>query len=297
MNKRTFALLAGFGATLIYGLNFTIAKSVMPEHIKPFGFILLRVIGASVLFWITSLFYKEEKVHTSDWPRFVAVSVFGMAANMLSFFKGLDMTTPINGAVIMTSSPILVLILSVLIIKEKITWTKSLGVFTGLVGALILILYGAGTNEHATNITVGNFLIFINATCYGLYLILAKPLTKKYHTFTILKWAFLIGIVINLPFTITEFSEVGWTTLPLKAILAMIFVVAGSTYLTYLLNVFALNQLKASTLSAFIYLQPFIATVFAVAVGSDTLSLIKIAAALMIFVGVYLVTKRVKTSK
>ena len=297
MDKRTLALLAAFSATFMYGLNYTIAKGVMPMHIKPFGFIMLRVVGASILFWGFGLFTKHEKIEVSDWPRLIAVTIFGMAVNMLSFFKGLDFTTPINGAVIMTSSPILVLILSALIIKEKITWMKALGIFIGLIGALVLILYGAELNQNSSNISLGNFLIFINASCYGLYLILVKPLTAKYHVFTILKWAFLLGIVINLPFTLKEFLEVEWTGLPTNAILSMLFVVVCVTFLTYLLNVYALNQLKASSLSVFIYLQPLVATIFAVSMGSDSLSYIKVIAALLIFFGVYLVTKKPKLNQ
>ncbi len=294
MDKRTLALLAAFCATFIYGLNYTIAKGVMPMYIRPFGFIMLRVVGASILFWSFGLFTKHEKIAISDWPRLIAIAIFGMVINMLCFFKGLDFTTPINGAVIMTSSPILVLILSALIIKEKITWTKALGISIGLIGALVLILYGAEINQNSSNISLGNFLIFINAACYGLYLILVKPLTAKYHVFTILKWAFLLGVVINLPFTLKEFTEVKWSSLPTNAILAMLFVVVCTTFLTYLLNVYALNQLKASSLSVFIYLQPLIATIFAVLMSSDSLSYIKIIAALLIFLGVYLVTKKVK---
>lgn len=297
MDKRTLALLAAFFATFMYGLNYTIAKGVMPVHIKPFGFILLRVLGASILFWGFGLFTKHEKIDATDWPRLIAASIFGMVINMLCFFKGLNFTTPINGAVIMTASPILVLILSALIIKEKITWIKAIGILIGLIGALVLILYGSELNQDSSNIALGNFLIFINAACYGLYLILVKPLTDKYHSFTILKWAFLLGVVINLPFTLKEFLEVEWTGLPSHAILAMLFVVVCITFLTYLLNVYALNQLKASSLSVFIYLQPFVATVFAILMGSDSLSYIKVMAAILIFIGVYLVTKKPKLNQ
>lgn len=297
MDKRTLALLAAFFATFMYGLNYTIAKGVMPVHIKPFGFILLRVVGASILFWGFGLFTKHEKIDATDWPRLIAASIFGMVINMLCFFKGLNFTTPINGAVIMTASPILVLILSALIIKEKITWIKAIGILIGLIGALVLILYGSELNQDSSNIALGNFLIFINAACYGLYLILVKPLTDKYHSFTILKWAFLLGVVINLPFTLKEFLEVEWIGLPSHAILAMLFVVVCITFLTYLLNVYALNQLKASSLSVFIYLQPFVATVFAILMGSDSLSYIKVMAAILIFIGVYLVTKKPKLNQ
>lgn len=294
MDKRTPALLAAFGATAIYGLNYTIAKDVMPVYIKPFGFILLRVLGATLLFWIFGFAGPREKIARKDWGRMVACACAGMVLNMLAFFKGLNFTTPINSAVIMTTSPILVLILSAILIREKITWLKISGVVIGILGAVTLILYGADAHQNAPNAKLGNALIFCNATIYGIYLIMVKPLARKYHAFTLMKWLFLISVFINLPFTWQEFSEVNWLQLPLHAILKFSYVVVGTTFLAYLLNIYALKQLKASTISVFIYLQPLLATTFAIALGSDRLSVIKVVAACVIFLGVYLVTKRPK---
>ncbi len=296
MDKRSLALLAAFGATAIYALNYTFAKDVMPTYIKPFGFILLRVIGATVLFWMISFTGPKEKIARGDWWRLIACSFFGMVANMLMFFKGLSLTTPINSSVIMTTTPILVLVLSAILIKEKITWLKISGIGIGIVGALTLILYGAEIHQDAANIKLGNLLTFFNATAYSIYLIMVKPLTKKYHAFTLMKWLFLISIFINLPFTISEFSEVEWLHLPLHAILKFAFVVVATTFFAYLFNIYALRQLKASTLSVFIYLQPLLATSFAITMGSDRLNLIKVVAALLVFLGVFLVTRRTKTA-
>ncbi len=294
MDKRTAALLAAFGASLIYAINHTLAKGVMPTYIKPFGFILLRVIGAAALFWLASIWAPKQKIDRDDWLRVFGCAIFGMVINMLMFFKGLQLSTPINSSVMITISPILVFVLSAIFLSEKITWLRTVGILLGFSGALGLILFGSETRQDAPNIPLGNVLFIVNAASYAIYLVLVKPLTAKYHSFTLMKWFFLIGVIVNFPITISEFSEVQWTSLPYDVIWKMAFVVVGTTFFTYLLNVFALKTLKASTIGAFIYLQPLLAISFAMAMGADSLNVVKIISALLVFLGVYLVTKKPK---
>lgn len=291
-SNRVLAILAAFLASAIYGLNHTIAKGLMPTYIEPFGFILLRVTGAALLFWILSIFAPKEKIATSDWPRILGCAIFGMVINMLVFFKGLSLSTPINSSVIITLSPVIVLVLASLLIKERITLLKIIGIIIGMAGALVLVLFSRAESSNAPNVPLGNLLFIVNAFAYGLYLILVKPLTKKYHPVTLMKWLFLIAIFINLPVTIGEFTDVEWTRLPFEAIWKMAFVVVGTTFMTYLLNIYALKQLSASTISAFIYLQPLIAITFAISVGADSLTWIKATAALLVFTGVYMVSMK-----
>tara|TARA_R110000751_G_scaffold104270_1_gene199745 strand:- start:1113 stop:2006 length:894 start_codon:yes stop_codon:yes gene_type:complete len=294
VSRRTLAFLAALGATTIYGINHTIAKGVMPTYVKPFGFIFLRLFGASLLFWGISFFGPKEKLERRDWGRLLVCAFFGMGINMLSFFKGLDLSTPINSAVLITITPILVVILSALFIKEKITLQRGIGVFMGLIGALALILFGAEIRQDATNIPLGNMLFIVNATSYGLYLILVKKLLEKYHPFTLMKWMFGIGFIITLPITYTEFKEIQWSHLPVEALGAIAFVIIGTTFLTYLFNVFALTQLKASTVGVFMYLQPLIGIIFAIVAGKDHLTLVKFLAIVLVLIGVYLVSKKVR---
>ncbi len=293
MSNRSLGFLAAFGATLIYGLNHTVAKNVMPVYIGPYAFILLRVIGASLLFWTVSLFVKSEKIDKKDWPRIILCSFLGMVINMLAFFKGLELSTPVNSSVMITLSPIVVFIFSAILLKEKIQSIKAFGITSGFVGALILVLYTAKTGENAPNIPLGNFLFIVNSFAYGLYLVLVKPLISKYNIITLLKWLFLLGVIMNFPVTISQFLEVEWTSLPLKeAIIPMVFVVVGTTFFTYLFNAYALTKLTASSLSSFIYLQPIVGIIFAISTKSDSLSLISLAGMILIFIGIYLVTKR-----
>ena len=297
MSNRSLGLLAAFGATLIYGLNHTVAKNVMPIYIGPYAFILLRVIGASILFWIVSLFIKTEKIDKKDWPRIILCSFLGMVINMLAFFKGLELSTPVNSSVMITLSPIIVFIFSAILLKEKIESMKAFGIASGFVGALILVLYTAKTGVNAPNIPMGNLLFIVNSFAYGLYLVLVKPLISKYNIITLLKWLFLLGVIMNFPVTLSQFSEVEWTNLPLKeAIIPMAFVVIGTTFFTYLFNAYALTKLTASSVSSFIYLQPIVGIVFAISTKSDSLTLISVVGMILIFIGIYLVTKKtVKT--
>ena len=294
MDKRIFAFMAATATETIYGINHTVAKGLMPHVIQPYGFIVVRVGGAALLFWILSLFSKAEKIETSDWLRIFACAVFGMVLNMLMFFKGLSLSTPINSAVSMTITPVLLLLLTALILRERITWLKTAGIFLGLTGALVLILFQEKTQSNAPNIPLGNLLFVLNAISYSFYLILVKPLVAKYKPVTLLKFFFLIAFFINLPIGFSQLTEVSWGSLGLSEMGQMAFVVVATTFLTYLFNIFALKQLSPSAVGVFIYLQPVVATVFAIIVGADTLNAIRIGAAALIFTGVYLTTKKRK---
>ena len=297
MKSRALALLAAFGATAIYGMNHTIAKVVMPHYIGPFGFIMLRVIGACILFWLISFFIPKETIERKDFLRITFTALFGMCINMLMFFKGLQLSTPINSGVIVTLTPIIILILSAFFLKEKLTQFKFLGIVLGFTGALLLILYGNSNKViNAPDISLGNTMLLINAVSFGAYLVMVKPLTKKYSTVTLMKWMFLLGVIYTFPFTITEFIEVSWETLPFEAIWRIGFVVVGTTFLTYMFNVYALKTLPATTIGAFTYLQPIITIVYAVITGNDILDGVKILACLLVFLGVYLVSKKVKVT-
>jgi|TARA_B110000259_G_scaffold188382_1_gene246900 drug/metabolite transporter (DMT)-like permease len=295
MNNRNLGLLAAFGATLIYGFNHTIAKNLMPTYIGPFAFILLRVLGAAILFWILSIFFKNEKIDKKDWPRIILCSFLGMVINMLAFFKGLELSTPINSSVLITVVPIFVFVFSAIIIKERVSLLKVVGISAGFFGALILILKSPSTGYNAPDIPTGNLLFVLNSSTYGLYLIFVKPLVEKYNIITLFRWLFLFGFLMNFPLTVSEFSSVDWLNLPFyDAILPMLYVVVGTTFFTYLFNAYALTQLKASTVSSFIYLQPIVGIIYALTTKNDSLTLVNVIGMVLIFVGVYLVTKKIE---
>jgi drug/metabolite transporter (DMT)-like permease len=297
MSKRNWALLAATLVSIIYGVTFTIAKDVMPKYVEPFGFITMRVGGSMLLFWLVSFFGRlfrfshNDKVELEDFPRIVAAAFFGVALNMLTFFKGLSYTSPIMGAVLMVTTPMIVLILSAIIMKERMQKRKIFGILLGLTGTITLILYGKSM-VNAPNATLGNLLVFINAVSYGFYLIIVKKLMDKYNAFTFVKWIYTFGFLMVLPFGWNEFQAVDFANLPTDIFCKISFVVIFSTFLTYLLNLVSMRELKPTTVAVFIYLQPLFATIFAVSLGKDDLSLVKLLSAVLIFTGVYLVTQK-----
>lgn len=295
-NKRAWALLAAFGATTIYALNHTIAKDVMPTYVQGFGFIMIRLLGATLLFWLAGLFVPKNPIEKKDCLRLLVSAFFGMGINMLSFFKGLEYSTPINSAVIITTTPILVFIFSAFLLKEQLIKSRIVGVLLGFLGALFLVVFNDQLHAKAPNIPLGNMLFVINAGSFALYLVFVRPLSQKYHPIHLLKWLFLIGLVVCLPVTWREFQEVSWYVMPFSALWRIGFVVLGTTFLTYLFNIFALKTLKASTVSVFTYLQPVMGIVFAILVGADSLTTVGVFSFLAVLAGVYLVTKRYGTT-
>ena len=289
MSKTTLAHISLFLANLIYAINYTFAKDVMPDFIQPSGFILLRVIGAVTLFSIMYFLFVKQKVDSKDIIRLAICGIFGVAINQLFFFKGLNITTPINAAIIMTSNPVLVIIMSAVILHEKLNIRKGIGIALGLIGASALILNG-GSLSGNTDFLLGNTFVFINAISYGLYLVLVKPLMQKYHPITVMFYVFSFGFLYVLPFGYSELLAVEWSSFPPKIMWEVAFVVVCTTVVAYLLNSSALKQLNPSTVSIYIYTQPVLATLFAIFRNSDNLDEMKIISASIIFIGVYLVS-------
>ena len=295
MSKRSLALLAATFVSIIYGMTFTIAKDVMPRYLDAYGFIVFRVGGATLLFWLVWIVMKwsgkmpSEKIKWSDSPRIIAAAFFGIAVNMLCFFKGLSLTSPISAAVIMVSTPMIVLVLSAIILKERLQKRMIMGLVLGLIGTTFLILYGKSVG-NAPNAGLGNLLVLINAISYGFYLILVKKLMHTYNAFTFVKWLYLVGFFMVLPFGWDVFESVNWVVIPTSIFWKIGFVVFFSTFVNYLLNLLSMKELSPNTVAVFIYLQPLFATIFAIGLGKDELNGVKLFSAALIFGGVYLVT-------
>lgn len=260
----------------------------MPEFIKPFGFIFIRVSTTTVLFFLLHRFWIKEKVEKRDFLLLAACALFGVVVNQEMFFMGLSITTPINAALIMIMTPILVFVISFFMAHEKATWQKILGILLGAAGALIII---SGKGFSFTGKTVlGDLFILINATSYAVYLVIVRPLMKKYHPLTVITWVFAFGLIPVTAFGFNQFQEIGWATFTTQAWLGLAFVVICTTFFAYLLNVLALREVHSSVVGAYIYLQPVLATIISVSLGKDEVTFEKILSALLIFSGVYMVS-------
>lgn len=300
MNKNIYkAHLALLGANLIYGVNYIIAKGIMPDKIGPSAFVFIRIVCGTLLFWAFKSFIKE-KVERKDLFRLVICGLLGAAANQLLFFHGINLTSPIDASIIMTTTPVIVLIFSVFLLKERITSRKLLGITIGSIGALTLILYG--NNSGGTSSFLGNLFVFLNASCYSLYLVIAKPLMKKYNALTVISWVFLFGLMFMLPFGLPDFISTDFSAFDLNTYLVIGFVVLFTTFLAYLFNIYALNYVSPSVNSSYIYLQPAISfimvSIYAYVLMQDQyandINLVKIFCCLMVIAGVYLLSKAPK---
>ena len=294
MSRNFKAHLAVLAANILYGANYSIAKIVMPKFIQPMGFIVIRVWVAALLFILTTQLFVREKIARADRLRLFFCAVFGVTINQLLFFKGLALTSPIDSGLMMVTNPIFVLILSALFLSEVINAKRVFGIIFGLSGAVLLILFGHQYSNTGSSSLLGDLFILINSLSFAIYIVLVKPLMKKYHPLTIMQVVFCIGAILVLPFGWKQFTEIEWNTFNHSTWMATLFVVIGTTFLAYLFNTLALKELSAGTVSVYIYLQPLLAAGFAMLLGKDSPNSIHLIAAVLIFFGVYLTISKNK---
>lgn len=276
--------------SLFYGLNYIIAKEAMQAEILPLTLTFLRIFSVFVLLWIIHLLIKStEKIERKDLFKLVICGLTGCTINQSFFLLGLAKTSPINAAIIVICTPVVVLLFSYLLLKEKITLKKAAGIFLGLAGSLLLILGGA-TTESTSGSLLGNLFILINVISYSFYLVYVKALMKKYKPFTVIKWVFLFGLIGFLPFSINDVLQTDWQSINTTEWLAISYVVVFGTLGTYGLNIYALKRVDASLVGFYIYFQLIIATTFAIIIGRDTLDWIKIVSSALIFIAIFLVS-------
>lgn len=277
-----------FIVNLFYGAGFSVSKIAMPQFIQPFAFILIRVSTVTAMFFVLHYFWLKEKVERKDMLMLALSAMFGVVINQEMFFAGLNITTPINAALIMIMTPILVFVISFFLAHEEVTWQKILGLLLAALGALI-IMSGKGFNFSSKTV-VGDLFILINATSYAIYLVIVRPLMKKYHPLTVIKWVFFFGLLPVALIGAKQFAQIQWHTFTTAAWFSVAFTVVCTTFFAYLLNMLALREVNSSVVGAYIYLQPILATIISMLLGKDTLSMEKIISAFLIFTGVFLVS-------
>ncbi|MEP3838191.1 MAG: DMT family transporter [Algibacter sp.] len=293
----TKAHLALLSANIIYGANYIIAKGIMPNKIGPTAFVFIRLSCCCLLFWAIKLLFIKEKIDKKDLPRFILCGLFGGAANQLLFFHGINLTSPIDASIITTATPVIVLIFSLIILKERITKNKLIGITIATIGAVFLILYG--NKATGTSSFLGNLFVLLNASCYGLYLVIAKTLMSKYNPITVISWMFLFGFMFVSPFGISEFLNTNFEAFTVNTYLTIGYVVLFTTFFAYLFNIFALKHLAPSITSSYTYLQPVVsfimvtvlAFVFMQDIYAEDINFIKIISCFVVAFGVYIISK------
>jgi drug/metabolite transporter (DMT)-like permease len=293
---RTWAHLALLVANLIFGLNFSIAKAIMPDYIKPFALVSVRSLFATGLFWITSLFLPKEPVSRKDLLYLFGCSFFGVVINQVLFLVGLDMTSPINSSIILSTNPIFAFIFAAIILSESISFMKGTGLALGLSGVLLLILQ-KGTPDVGSTTFIGDIYTLINTISWAFYTVIIKRMLEKYHPVTVMKWTFFFGMFTTIPAGYNQWSTMDWSLIPFKGWLGIAFVVIFATYLGYLLIAFGLRRLSPTIVSTYTYTQPIIAAYLASIMGQDHIDMVMIVSALLIFAGVFVVSRQKNISQ
>jgi drug/metabolite transporter (DMT)-like permease len=291
MSRTLKAHLSLASITLIFGFHYAIAKGLMPVYLQPMQLLFLRFLGGTIMFWIYYQLFVHEKVEKKDLLLLALCALTGFALNQSFFYEGLNLTTPVDASLIHILNPILVMIFASILIREKITWLKILGIFIGCSGAVVLILYGK-TVSMSTNSFAGNIYVFLNMVFYALYLVLIKPMAMKYHPITILMWVSFFGFLFILPFSIRGITNMHLQTLTTGAWLAVAYIIVLNTFVAYILINLAMKVVTASTVSYYSYFQPVIASVASISLGNEIITWPKIFAAMLIFGGVYLVSRK-----
>ncbi len=282
--------LALFIANLVFGLNTVVSRSLMPEILSPYTLTFTRLFGGFILFWIASFFVKPEKVAPKDIMLLFFASIFSLVLNQLPYFVGLSITSPIDASIVVTLLPIITMILAAMFIKEPITLMKSVGVIVGLSGALLLVLTAKHVHAGESNFW-GILIVFSAVFAFSIYLTAFKKLIMRYSAITVMKWMFLFGTIMCFPFCYQPLADTNFAALELNTYLKIGFVVILGTFFTYMLIPIGQKVLRPTTFSMYNYLQPIVASMVAVGIGMDTFGYEKAISAVLVFAGVYIVTK------
>lgn len=291
-NTKLLGHLSVFFAYTIFGFNIIICKDLTTSSlVSPMGLFCFRAIGATALFWLLSFFMPKEKVERKDLPKIFLASMLGLFLTQISFLKAIQITTPLDTAIITSITPIFTMFVAAIALKEPITLKKAGGVAISFAGVILLIL----NTVHAGSVTetkpLGIVLMIFNCLFFACYLGIFRPLIAKYNVVTFMKWMFLFSMVVSVPLNIKEMTHIDFSVMPTNYRLELGFLILFSTFIAYFLIPVGQKHLRPTVISLYAYLQPLIATITSIYLGMDHLSWQKVVAAALVFTGVILVNK------
>ena len=281
--------LAIIATNVIFGINISVSRSLIPDKISPYTLSFFRMIGALVLFWLISLFLPKEKVSKKDIFLLLLAGFIGIFINQMSFLVGLASTSPVDASIILTLLPVNSMILAAIFLKEPISAKKVIGVLIGATGIVFLILNNSSDKLGSGNL-YGNLLILCSSLSYAFYLTLFKRLVSRYSPVTVMKWMFLMATICVLPVSWEFLQDCNLSSISAFTISQILFVVIFATFITYILIPVGQKKLRPTLLSMYNYLQPLIAMAIAIYYGQSSFGWDKILAAILVFAGVYVVS-------
>ena len=252
----------------------------------------LRATGATLLFWLLSLFMLKEKVPLKDLLQIFVASMLGLFLTQMSFLKAITMTTSIDLSIANTCTPIMTMFVAAIFLKEPITGKKIGGVLVSLVGVLVLIFNSVGLGGGASETKpMGIVLAVLNGLTFALYLGIFRPLISKYNVVTFMKWMFLFSMLVALPFNARHFFQLPFGQMESKVLWQVAYVVFFATFVAYFLIPVGQKRLRPTLVSMYNYVQPIIATLISILIGLDHITWKKLLAMVLVFAGVWIVNQ------
>ena len=294
--KQLYPHLALILCNVIWAMDYPFYTIVLGRYVEPLPMVTAALIVTALMSLVTLIWEPAERVEPRDKRLFVGAALLVGVVRKLMMMYGLSRTSPIDGSIINTMGPLLVLLISVALGFDRLTKRKIAGMLLGMGGAVAVVLTGvAATHEHSE--VVGNLLIFGAACTTACYMVWFKPLITRYRTTTVMRWIYCIAALVMLPFGAESLLHTDFGALHGRVLFAALFVIFVPTYLPNLMLNYALRKVAPTVTSIYGYLQPILAITVSVVMGLDRLHWDTMAFAAVIFCGVWLVVTSYKTDR
>ncbi len=280
---------------VIFGFHY-LTTSIIVEEVDPFEWTGIRILFAGLIMY--SLYNKRitNFPKGNEWYFLIFLSLLGIVLNTAFFTKGLELTTPAHASLISCMIPVITFILAWFLDREVLNIYKSISLIVALSGALILM--EVDNLDVSSNLFIGDIFIFINFVCFGLFLVLSKPLIDRHSPFGLSVIVMSIGAVILLPISIHGLwnNWESWLQLPWWIYFAAFYSIFFATIITYSLNYYAMEFVDSSKVALFIYFQPVVAGTISIALGRDEITSRLLVSSFLIMLGLLLSTIEVKST-
>ena len=288
MLKARTAYIALICCNIIWACDYPFYNLVLGRYISPMAMVTASLVIAALFSLVPMLWEPRERVAPSDRLKILGAAMLMGVARKLCMMFGLANTSAIDGSIIGTTTPLLVLVLSVIVGVDRFTKMKFLGLMLGMAGTLAIIL-SSGSATHTQSSLWGNMLIFISSCVSASYMVLCKRLVGKYRVTTVLRWIYCASAFVMLPIGIDDMLTIDFSGMDTKILFASLFVLIVPTYLPNLLLNYSLRATSPTESSIYAYIQPVVAVGLSVAMKLDKLHPDTLLFALIIFIGVGMV--------
>ena len=269
---------------LLFSANYIISKLAM-RAFNPLVFAYLRVVGSAIVLNAVIHERRPAPIARRDAWQLVGFAVLGVVVNQTFFLTGLHFTTANVAAILITTIPVFALGAAIALGRERATAAKVGGIALAAAGALLVV--GREGFAGTTASLIGDLFIVGNSLSYAMYLVLSKPIMARLSARRVIARMFAVASVLMIPIAAWPLAREPWASIPPRAWIALGLVIAGPTVAAYLINAWALRHADSSLVAAYTYLQPVVTAVLAAIFLGEIIRPAVVAAAAMIFAGVY----------